>query len=221
MALANGLKSCCKVDKEGWQSGLLRRIATPLDCELSSLVGSNPTPSSKLQIIFQEIMILKKVIYNEKEIEFLKAMASYRANGKVNLASSNLWASGIDKELKNLEGHYLGVAGEEAVSRLINGRVDFMPRTVGDKHKADIVAGIKGEARVSVKTTKYGSKGNPPYFKANSLDELKDCTHVSLCHYNEPTLTICWIKTKKDFIDNMFQKDFGFGKRYCLDGDIE
>ncbi len=161
---------------------------------------------------------MKKVNLSKQEIDTLKILATWRANGKTNLASANLWSPGSDKKSKSLEGHYLGVVGEYVVAKLTNGFFDPIPRMAGDKHSADIVSGFDQSAvRISVKTTRY----DPPIFKLNGLHEIKDATHCCLCLYKEPTVTVYWIVSKSKFLDKMYRQDFGYGERLCLGATIE
>ena len=161
---------------------------------------------------------MKIIKLTDSEIGALKKMAAWRAKGKTNISSANLWSKGTSKERKNLEGHYLGVVGEFVVARLVNGFFDPMPRVTGDGHSADIVSGLSNNSlRISVKTTRYP----PPIFKLNTLNEIDDATHCASCLFEEPILTVHWIKTKEDFLENYYIHDFGYGKRFCLGIDQE
>lgn len=158
---------------------------------------------------------MKEFYLTNQEIESLKILTTWRCRGKTHLKTKSLMCSGrkdgSDYD-KSFEGHYMGIAGEFVVARHLNGYFDVMPKPKGDKHSADVVTGIDGKLRISVKTTKYA----PPILKLNSLNEIKDATHVALCHFQEPKVTIHWIKSKKNFINNMYEQDFGYGKRLCL-----
>lgn len=155
------------------------------------------------------------IVLNNLEITTLKKLASWRCEGKTHLKTKSLMCSGrkdgSDYD-KSFEGHYMGVAGEFAVARYFNGYFDVMPRPEGDKHSSDIVVGRNGDIRISVKTTKY----NPPILKLNSTNEILDCTHLALCHFNEPNITIHWVISKNKFMKNMYRKNFGYGERLCL-----
>ena len=158
---------------------------------------------------------MQKIIFNKLEIEALKTLASWRCEGKTHLKTEALMCAGKEGATdydKSFEGHYLGVAGEFAVARHLNGFFDMMPKPKGDKHNADIIVGLNGKLRVSVKTTKY----SPPILKLNSLKEIDDASHLALCHYAEPTLSIFWVKSKKNFLNKMYKRDFGYGERLCL-----
>jgi hypothetical protein len=158
---------------------------------------------------------MKEFILSNQEIKSLQTLTAWRCRGKTHLKTKSLMCSGrkdgSDYD-KSFEGHYMGIAGEFVVARYLNGYFDVMPRPKGDKHSADVVSGVDGKLRVSVKTTKY----SPPILKLNSLDEIKDATHIALCHFNEPNVTIHWIKSKNNFLKNMYKKDFGYGERLCL-----
>lgn len=158
---------------------------------------------------------MKEIILNNSEIKALQELASWRCEGKTHLKTKSLMCSGRNGGSdydKSFEGHYMGIVGEFAVARELNGYFDVMPKPKGDKHSADIVIGVDGKMRISVKTTKYA----PPILKLNSLNEIKDASHISLCHFKEPKLTIYWVKTKEKFMKNMYKKDFGYGERFCL-----
>lgn len=158
---------------------------------------------------------MKQILLNNSEIKALQELASWRCEGKTHLKTKSLMCSGrkdgSDYD-KSFEGHYMGIVGEFAVARELNGYFDVMPKPKGDKHSADIIVGKDGSIRISVKTTKY----SPPILKLNSLNEIKDATHIALCHYNEPKITIHWVKSKDKFMKNMYKKDFGYGERLCL-----
>ena len=119
---------------------------------------------------------------------------------------------------KSLEGHYMGVAGEYAVAEEVKGFMDFIRRSQGDKHSADILCrSQEGKScKVSVKTTKY----KDPILKVNSLAEIKDATHVALCRYfkgdNQEGVEIHWIKSVEEFKKNHYIRDFGYGPKMCL-----
>ena len=158
---------------------------------------------------------MQEIIFNESEIESLKILTTWRCRGKTHLKTKSLMCSGRNNGSdydKSFEGHYMGIAGEFAVARHLNGYFDVMPKPKGDKHSADIIIGVDGKLRVSVKTTKY----SPPILKLNGLHEIKDATHLALCHYQEPKLTIHWVKSKSNFLNNMYKKDFGYGERLSL-----
>ena len=119
---------------------------------------------------------------------------------------------------KSLEGHYMGVAGEYAVAEEVKGFMDFIPRSQGDKHSADILCRDKaGEScKISVKTTKY----KDPILKVNSLAEIKNATHVALCRYfkegNQEGVEMHWVKSVEEFKKNHYIRDFGYGPKMCL-----
>jgi hypothetical protein len=156
-----------------------------------------------------------EINFSKTEVESLKVLATWRCKGKTHLKTKSLMCSGrkdgSDYD-KSFEGHYMGISGEFAVARYLNGYFDIMPKPKGDKHSADITIGFDKKLRISVKTTKY----SPPILKLNGLHEIEDATHLALCHYEEPKLTIHWVKSKKKFLDNMYKKDFGYGQRLCL-----
>jgi len=158
---------------------------------------------------------MKEFILNDEEIFALKELTAWRCKGKTHLKTKSLMCSGRNNGSdydKSFEGHYMGIAGEFIVARHLNGYFDVMPKPKGDKHSADVIIGTEGKLRVSVKTTKY----SPPILKLNGLYEIKDASHLALCHFDEPKVTIHWIKSKKNFLNNMYKRDFGYGQRLCL-----
>ena len=112
----------------------------------------------------------------------------------------------------------MGVAGEYAVAEEVKGVMDFIPRSQGDKHSADILCRNKEgkNCKISVKTTKY----KDPILKVNSLDEIKDATHVALCRYfkdsKQEGVEIHWVKTVEEFENNHYIRNFGYGDKMCL-----
>lgn len=153
---------------------------------------------------------MKTFKFDKEEIKALKSMAYWRAKDKVNIMSD--FPRTLGDSDATFEAHYLGVVGEFAVAKQLNGFFDCMPKIRGDKHKSDVIVGSDGKIRISVKTTKY----SPPILKVNHMKEIQDCTHLALCHYAEPELTIYWVKSKEFFLKNKFSKDFGYGPRMCL-----
>jgi len=164
---------------------------------------------------------MKIKIFTKNELDFIEKVAAGRAEGKTYLKSSKLMCSGRDDGSdydKNLEGAFMGVAGEYAVAEQVKGFADFIQRPDGDKHQADIICrDSKGAlSRISVKTTKY----SPPILKLNSKREIKDATHIANCRYfNDERgrgVEMYWIKSKEEFLNKMKIKNFGYGDRLCL-----
>jgi len=164
---------------------------------------------------------VKIKVFNQSELKFVESLAVLRAGGKTYLKSSKLMCARREDNSaydKNLQGHYMGVAGEYAVAEEVKGFMDFIHRPRGDKHLADITCRDREGrlCRISVKTTKY----KDPILKLNSLDEIKDATHVANCRlFNDSRgqgVEMHWIKTKEEFIKKMNVRNFGYGKRLCL-----
>ena len=164
---------------------------------------------------------MKVKLFNSNERIFLDGVARSRAEGKTHLKTKSLMCSGRKDGSaydKSLEGHYMGVAGEYAVAKEVKGFMDFIRRSQGDKHSADILCrNREGKScKVSVKTTKY----KDPILKVNSLTEIEDATHVALCRYfkesNKEGVEIHWIKPVEEFKKNHYIKDFGYGPKMCL-----
>lgn len=156
---------------------------------------------------------LDKTSFTVDEVKSLRIMAKWRSDYKTGMASANLWSGNSDDaDDRNFAGHYLGVTGEYAVAKYTQGFFDPMPLIVGDKHRADILMSHMG--RIAVKTTKWA----PPIFKITSKAEITDATHVALCLYKEPMVTIAWIIETEEFLERAYTRDFGYGQRLCLDG---
>ena len=164
---------------------------------------------------------MKIKLFDSNEHVFLDSVARSRAKGKTHLKTKSLMCSGRKNGSdydKSLEGHYMGVAGEYAVAEEVKGFMDFIPRSQGDKHSADILCRDKaGEScKISVKTTKY----KDPILKVNSLAEIKNATHVALCRYfkegNQEGVEMHWVKSVEEFKKNHYIRDFGYGPKMCL-----
>ena len=171
---------------------------------------------SKLyQQVFMELEE-KVIVFNEMELNSLKEMAHWRSDHKVkgNYKTQNIYMTTGKNDFQNsFLGHYLGVVGEYGVASVTNGFFDPLPKMKGDKHAPDVIVGFAGEAKIAVKTTKYA----PPIFKFKNLEQLGDCTHFAMCCFQEPKLTIAWIRRKEDFLQRIYERDFGRGRTYCVD----
>ena len=164
---------------------------------------------------------MKTKFFDQSECIFLDKVARERAKGKTHLKTKSLMCAGRKDGSaydKSLEGHYMGVAGEYAIAEEVKGFMDFIARLDGDKHSADIICRNKeGKGcKISVKTTKY----KDPILKVNSLDEIKDATHVALCRYfkdlGREGIEIHWVKSVEEFKENHYIRDFGYGPKMCL-----
>jgi len=113
-------------------------------------------------------------------------------------------------EVVSCKSHYMGLAGEYVTAKLTGGFFDPMPTFLGDNDRADIRVGKTG--KIACKTTKY----NPPHLKLTSMKEVEDASHISLCLFQEPTVTVYWIRSKDYFMNNFYTHDYGYGTRYCL-----
>lgn len=164
---------------------------------------------------------MKIKLFDESERVFLDSIARSRAKGKTHLKTKSLMCAGRKDGSaydKSLEGHYMGVAGEYALAEELKGFMDFIPRSEGDKHAADILCRDKDgkNCKVSVKTTKY----KDPILKVNSLAEIKDATHIALCRYfkepNQEGVEMHWVKSVEEFEKSHYIRDFGYGPKMCL-----
>ena len=154
--------------------------------------------------------------FNSMEVEALKKMGHFRSDFKVkaNYSDKNMVIGrGNDYFNRSFGIHYMGVAGEYAVASAVNGFFDPMPKKYGDKNAPDVLVGINKEIKIAVKTTKY----NPPIFKMYNLELVENCTHMALCCYKEPKLEIAWIKERNEFMEEIYERDFGYGNHFCVD----
>jgi len=144
------------------------------------------------------------IYFNEMEMEAIKLMAHFRSDHKISDKNSKQYEI-------SLRAHYLGLTGEYAVAKAINGFFDPMPKPNGDLHSGDVIADLDGSVRISVKTTTHA----PPLYKIKNLEELEQVTHIALCHFNEPSLRIVWLHKKEYLLDSHFERSFDYGDRIC------
>lgn len=146
-----------------------------------------------------------------QEISTLKWLAYARGAHKASWGPRFTKATDMTPdEVVSCKSHYMGLAGEYVTAKLTGGFFDPMPTFLGDNDRADIRVGKT--SKIACKTTKY----NPPHLKLTSMKEVEDASHISLCLFQEPTVTVYWIRSKDYFMNNFYTHDYGYGKRYCL-----
>lgn len=157
--------------------------------------------------------MFKTIVFTEEEVTALQRFARWRSDPKIETFTTYTnFTEYVYKKEKSYHAHYLGIAGEFAVAQYLGAFFDPIPRIKGDGHKSDVVWGE--DARIAVKTTRH----NPPIFKIQHMREIEDATDIALCQYNEPVLKIAWIKSKEEFLENMYLANFGYKTKFmCLD----
>ena len=147
-----------------------------------------------------------------KEVSTLKWLAYARGAHKASWGPRFTKATDMTSdEVVSCKSHYMGLAGEYVTSKITGGFFDPMPTFLGDKDKADIRVGNDG-IKIACKTTKY----DPPHLKLTSMKEVADASHIALCLFQDPIVTVHWIKSKEYFMGNYYTHDYGYGTRYCL-----
>ena len=150
-----------------------------------------------------------------QEMGVLKALAESRGTHKADWGQRFVPSTNKNSNIEvSVRSHTVGLIGEYVSAKLVKGYFDFMPSFLGDHDRSDIIVGRRG-ARIAVKTTVY----SPPHLKLTDLKEIEDCTHISLCLYQEPKLTVQWVRPKEWFLSNYHMKDYGYGTRYSWTGD--
>jgi len=146
-----------------------------------------------------------------QEIRTLKWLAYARGAHKASWGPRFTKATDMTPdEVVSCKSHYMGLAGEYVTAKLTGGFFDPMPTFLGDEDRADIRVGKA--SKIACKTTKY----NPPHLKLTSMKEVEDASHISLCLFQEPIVTVYWIRSKDYFMNNFYTHDYGYGTRYCL-----
>ena len=109
------------------------------------------------------------------------------------------------------ESDLLGVMGEYAVSKYLKIPIDTEVNLNGDGGEVDLWL---GDWSIQVKATKY----NNGRLVFNAIDEMKSLIDVlTICDIKTKTVDIVGYISHKDLLLKMYEKDLGFGVRYCLD----
>ena len=108
------------------------------------------------------------------------------------------------------ESDLLGVMGEYAVSNYLKIPFDTQVNLNGDGGEVDLWL---GDWSIQVKATKYHS-GRLVF---NTLDEIKSLISIlTVCDIGTKSINICGYISNKDLLKKMYEKDLGFGIRYCV-----
>lgn len=119
----------------------------------------------------------------------------------------------IDWNNTQSEADLLGVMGEYAVSKYLSIPMDTEVNLQGDGGEVDLWL---GDWSIQVKSTKYDN-GRLVF---NSKDEMKALIDVlTICNIQKQTVNIVGYISNKDLQQKMYEKDLGFGVRYCIDQD--
>jgi hypothetical protein len=105
----------------------------------------------------------------------------------------------------------LGVMGEYAVSKYLKIPFDTEVNLNGDGGEHDLYL---GDWSIQVKSTKY----NNGRLVFNELNEIKSLIDVlTICDIKTRTVNIAGYISHRDMLAKMYEKDLGFGVRYCVD----
>lgn len=108
------------------------------------------------------------------------------------------------------ESDLLGVMGEYAVAKFLKIPIDTQVNLNGDGGEVDLWL---GDWSIQVKATKY----NNGRLVFNTLDEIRSLIAVlTICDLNTRSINIVGYISNKDVLKKMYEKDLGFGVRYCV-----
>jgi hypothetical protein len=117
----------------------------------------------------------------------------------------------VTKKHSDFDIHFVGAKSEIAIANLFNLKADDSFLIGGDNGEADLV--IDG-FRVQIKGAMY----KPPILKLNHLSDFKlDIAIICFSTIESNTVEVYGSITKKDFFAKHYERDFGYGVRYCID----
>ena len=151
-----------------------------------------------------------KITLTDREFKFVEMLARGRHFLKdIVMPDRKL----IDWNNTQSEADLLGVMGEYAVSKYLSIPMDTEVNLQGDGGEVDLWL---GDWSIQVKSTKYDN-GRLVF---NSKDEMKALIDVlTICNIQKQTVNIVGYISNKDLQQKMYEKDLGFGVRYCIDQD--
>jgi hypothetical protein len=151
-----------------------------------------------------------KITLTDREFKFIEMLARGRHFLKdIVMPDRKL----IDWNNTQSEADLLGVMGEYAVSKYLSIPMDTEVNLQGDGGEVDLWL---GDWSIQVKSTKYDN-GRLVF---NSKDEMKALIDVlTICNIQKQTVNIVGYISNKDLQQKMYEKDLGFGVRYCIDQD--
>jgi hypothetical protein len=149
-----------------------------------------------------------KITLTDREFKFVEMLARGRHFLKdIVMPDRKL----IDWNNTQSEADILGVMGEYAVSKYLSIPMDTEVNLQGDGGEVDLWL---GDWSIQVKSTKYDN-GRLVF---NSKDEMKALIDVlTICNIQKQTVNIVGYISNKDLQQKMYEKDLGFGVRYCID----
>ena len=149
-----------------------------------------------------------KIVLTDREYKFVEMLARGRHYMKDIVIP--------DRKLKRwnntqYESDLLGVMGEYAVAKYLKIPIDTEVNLNGDGGEVDLWL---GDWSIQVKATKY----NNGRLVFNTINEIKCLIDVlTICEIKTKTVNIVGYISHKDILSKMYEKDLGFGVRYCLD----
>jgi len=151
-----------------------------------------------------------KITLTDREFKFIEMLARGRHFLKdIVMPDRKL----IDWNNTQSEADLLGVMDEYAVSKYLSIPMDTEVNLQGDGGEVDLWL---GDWSIQVKSTKYDN-GRLVF---NSKDEMKALIDVlTICNIQKQTVNIVGYISNKDLQQKMYEKDLGFGVRYCIDQD--
>jgi len=149
-----------------------------------------------------------KITLTDREFKFVEMLAKGRHFLKdIAIPDRGL----IDWNNTQYEADLLGVMGEYAVSKYLKIPMDTEVNLNGDGGEVDLWL---GDWSIQVKATKY-IDGRLVF---NSKKEMKSLIDVlTICNMQKQTIDIAGYISNKDLMRKLYEKDLGFGKRYCID----
>lgn len=112
--------------------------------------------------------------------------------------------------------HYAGMLGEIAVARSIGVPIRT-EITVGGDSGVDL--SFEGQT-IQVKTSTHKETPPPRYIIFNSVDEFNTDWAICCSIQSASTVRIHGFASRRKFLANWVEHDFGYGKRACLDEEL-
>lgn len=148
-----------------------------------------------------------KVVLTDREYKFVEMLARGRHFLK------DIVTPDRDLERWNntqYESDLLGVMGEYAVAKVLKIPIDTEVNLSGDGGETDLWL---GDWSIQVKATKY-KEGRLVF---NTKQEMKSLIDIlTVCDIKNKTVTIAGYISNKALLNKMYEKDLGFGIRYCI-----
>jgi hypothetical protein len=156
---------------------------------------------------------MQKVLLTPGEVELARRIADIRNSKNNQVPNYKVTRSENDWII-----HYVGAMGEVASCKYYDYIPDIHFSYGGDNGLPDLYIGKNKEISAEVKTP----MSYPPILYLNKLELFK--TDIMILCYIQPqnnkNITIVelhGIITKSNFLKNYYMRDFGYGKRFCVD----